>query len=180
MGYQREVQHKDGRTLLIREGVREDAEPMLAFIHTISGESDYLSFGGGEFDNTLAQQADDIESYLKLDNAIYLLGLIDNQIVGWIFVKCGKRPRVRHIGELGVAVLKAEWGKGVGAHLMDSLLEWARASDVVTRLTLRTRADNEVAFKWYERAGFTKMGTDIKGLCIDGEYFDSHWMGMDV
>ena len=42
-------QLRDGRVLVIREAAIEDAHVVLDYIESISAESDFLSFGPGEF-----------------------------------------------------------------------------------------------------------------------------------
>ena len=67
--YTREATTKDGQTLKMREGRAEDAAKVLSFNHTLSGESDYLSFGVGEYTLNEEQQAAQIE-----DNRFHHLG----------------------------------------------------------------------------------------------------------
>ncbi len=53
---------KDGRHLLIREAVPEDAPALLEFCEAVSHESNFLSFGPGEFDMTVAQEEEFLRS----------------------------------------------------------------------------------------------------------------------
>jgi hypothetical protein len=48
----RKYELKNGRVLLIREVSVEDARALLDYVKRISGESDFLSFGPGEFELT--------------------------------------------------------------------------------------------------------------------------------
>jgi hypothetical protein len=47
---------KNGRVLLIREVAVEDARALLDYVERISGESDFLSFGPGEFELTESEE----------------------------------------------------------------------------------------------------------------------------
>jgi hypothetical protein len=51
---------KNGRVLLIREVAVEGARALLDYVQRISGESDFLSFGPGEFELTESEVKDDI------------------------------------------------------------------------------------------------------------------------
>ena len=51
-----EFKIKDGRVLVIREVAPEDAGAILAYLEEISGESDFLNFGPGEFDMNETQE----------------------------------------------------------------------------------------------------------------------------
>jgi len=53
---QRKVRLNDGRVLVIREAAAEDARALLTYVEAVSGESDFLSFGPGEFELTEAEE----------------------------------------------------------------------------------------------------------------------------
>jgi RimJ/RimL family protein N-acetyltransferase len=50
----------------------------------------------------------------------------------------------------------------------------------VKKINLRVRTDNERAIVLYERNGFVIEGTIRKEIFLDGEYFDHHWMGLEL
>jgi hypothetical protein len=47
---------KDGHDVLIREAAVQDAGAVLEHVEQISGESDYLTVGPGEFELTIEQE----------------------------------------------------------------------------------------------------------------------------
>jgi RimJ/RimL family protein N-acetyltransferase len=89
-------------------------------------------------------------------------------------------PRLRHSGDIGMTVLSACWGLGVGAHLLECLLEWARAGGVVRKLNLRVRTDNMRAIRLYQRMGFAVEGTIEGDFSLGGVDYDHHWMGLKL
>ena len=46
----------NNQTLLIRKAATQDAEAVLEYVHAIAGETDFLSFGPGEFDIPLDRE----------------------------------------------------------------------------------------------------------------------------
>jgi len=48
----------NGGDLVIREATREDAAALLPHVEAVSGESPFLTFGPGEFELTVDQEAD--------------------------------------------------------------------------------------------------------------------------
>jgi len=66
---------KNGRVLLIREVAVEDARAVLDYVHDISGESDFLSFGPGEFELTEPEEQEFIRKCLASDNQLFILGI---------------------------------------------------------------------------------------------------------
>jgi RimJ/RimL family protein N-acetyltransferase len=171
---------KDGRQLTIREATGDDASALIEYVEAISGESNFISFGPGEFGMTVEEEVKFLEGSRSKDNQIYLVAEIDGEIVGSTNFTGGRRPRMAHTGEFGVSVRKAYWGLGVGSALLDALIEWAKGTDIVTKINLRVRADNERGIALYKRKGFVHEGTETRGFRIDGVYHDDYHMGLEL
>ena len=170
----------DGRTLLIREATELDARALLDYVEAISGESEYLSFGPGEFELTEPEEESILRRYHESENHVYLVGLVDGAIVAALTFAGGRRPRLRHAGDFGLSVRKQWWGLGIGSLLVDALLDWARGTGIVKKVNLRVRTDNQRAIALYEHRGFAIEGTIRREIYLDGEYYDHHWMGLEL
>jgi RimJ/RimL family protein N-acetyltransferase len=171
---------QDGRTVEIREAVSGDAPELLSFIHTVSSESDFLTFGSAEFDISEHEEKAYLQTQSNSKNRIYLLATIDNKIVAMLNFSGGRRPRTQHSGEFSMVVLKAFWGLEIGSHLVDTLIKWAHSTQIIKKLNLRVRTDNIPAIHLYEKKGFVKEGTLHKEIFIDGKYYDLLWMGLEI
>ena len=171
---------KNGRVLWIREVTVEDARALLDYVQAISGESDFLSFGPGEFELTEPEEVEFIRKCLAADNQLYILGLIDETIVATLTFSAGSRPRLRHSGEFGMSVRKQYWGLGIGSLMLDTLIDWARRSQIVKKINLRVRTDNQRAIRLYEGKGFVQEGTIRKAILLGGTYYDHYWMGLEL
>jgi RimJ/RimL family protein N-acetyltransferase len=79
-----------------------------------------------------------------------------------------------------MSVRKQYWGLGIGSLMLDTLIEWARANQIVKKINLRVRTDNQRAIRLYERKGFVIEGTSRKEILFYGSYFDHHWMGLEL
>ena len=171
---------KNGKVLIIRDAIPDDASSILTFVESLSGQTDYLSFGPGEFGYTEAQERAFIRNSEISANALFLIAFIDDALVGILTFVGGERPRVQHAGELGLMVPKAHWGNGIGSLLLDTLIRWAEEGGVVTKLNLRVGTRNARAIALYERKGFVLEGTVTRSAKIGGTYFDSHLMGRKI
>jgi RimJ/RimL family protein N-acetyltransferase len=165
---------------LIREAAVDDAQALIDFAHSVSGESDFLSFGPGEFDLTVTQQEEYLQNCLDSDNKLYLVALIDRIIVGRLNFIGGRRPRMRHSGGFGMVIQKQVWGLGIGGLMLDTLIQWAGESGIVTKINLQVRTDNHRAMALYQRKGFITEGTLRKEIFLNGQYFDLYWMGLEL
>lgn len=105
------------------------------------------------------------------------VALIEGNVVGWCDVLPIDRPTMSHVGVLGVGVLSAHRGKGIGTALVRSAIEMAKAAGL-TRIELTVREHNERAITLYERLGFTREGVKRKAVRIDGKYEDLLCMGL--
>ena len=170
---------KDGRTLRIGHARVEDAAELLAYARRAGGESDFLSFGAGELDMTVEDEAAFIANLEGGRHHFMLTGVVDGAIVSAASITRGKRPRLRHIGTFGISVARSHWGLGVGKRMCLTTLDVARRVGV-TRIELRVRADNDKAIRLYESVGFVRDGVAPRGIRIGEEYFDDVMMGMGL
>ncbi len=169
-----------GRELLIREADVDDATSLLNYIAAIAGESDFLTFGPGEFVLSVDEEERILTRFRNADNQLYLVALIDGEIVGHLSFAAGARPRVRHTGAFSMSVRKRFWGMGIGSHLIDTLIDWAHSSCIIRKIDLYVRTDNERAIVLYQSKGFVIEGTITRAMLHNGTYYDHHAMGLEV
>ena len=171
---------RDGRALVLREADSADARALLDYIEAVSGESNFLTFGPGEFELTEEQDADLLRRDSGAGGRLYLVALIDEEIVGSLTFAAGERSRLRHRGEFGMSVRKHAWRSGIGSALVDTLIDWARDEGIVKKIVLQVRTDNQAGVGLYLRKGFVIEGTMRNEMFIDGTYYDLHWMGREL
>lgn len=174
------VRLKNGRELIIRKAEPNDALDILAYIHQVSGESDYLTFGPGEFGLSQEEEAELIETVAASDNRLMICAFLDGRIVGQLTLIGGLRPRVRHAAALGVSVLKEYWRLGIASALIESSLDWARASKVIRKVNLRVRSDHGGAIRLYQGLGFAQEGIVTREFFLNGNFYDSIQMGLKI
>ena len=126
----------DGRVFVIREATEEDARAVLDYVECISAESDFLTFGPGEFELGEAEEKDYLRKCREADNQLYILGFIEDRIASTLNFSAEHRPRVRHTGELGMSVRKQYWELGIGSLMLDTLTNWARKTKIIKKINL--------------------------------------------
>jgi L-phenylalanine/L-methionine N-acetyltransferase len=106
-----------------------------------------------------------------------LAACVDEEVVGNLGLETSpNRPRIRHVGSIGMAVRDDWQGKGVGTALMEAALDLADNWLNLTRIELRVYVDNSAAVALYKRFGFEIEGTHSRYAFRDGEYVDAHSM----
>lgn len=94
------------------------------------------------------------------------------QVVGWADVFAAWPQASAHCGTLGMGLLPAYRGQGLGRQLLQACIDKAWRQGL-TRITLEVRADNHPAIALYQRLGFELEATKPWALRFDGVYFDA-------
>lgn len=166
--------------LEIRPARRADAAQIIEYVDRCSGESPFLSFEPGEFELAVEQEEAFLEDIGGRDNAVFLLAFVGGELAGNAVFQGGTRKKIRHAGEMSMLVRKRFWGRGIGGHMLDALIDWARASDVVTKIDLRVRDDNERAVRLYRSRGFVEEGRIARQVLDGGRSYAYLWMGLEL
>lgn len=99
----------------------------------------------------------------------HFVALDGPRVIGWCDLSPIDRPVHAHCGVLGIGILGAYRGKGIGRGLMLATLEQARAIGL-TRIELTVRERNLKATALYENLGFRREGRMLNAVRIDGSY----------
>lgn len=177
-GILKTIKLKDGMELLLRQPKVEDAEAMIEYLNIVGGESDNLLFGKNEFRLTVEQEREYLKNINDNDNALMLLGIIDNKIISVSQVNASNRKRIAHNSELAISVKKEYWGMGIGTAVMEELIDFARSSNTIKNISLGVKASNKKAQHLYEKLGFEKVGVHRNFFNIDGNYDDEILMDL--
>lgn len=164
----------------IRRELPDDAEGIVRYIAQVAGESDFLTFGPGEFKVTPEQERSYLEQMGAQENCLFIIAEDGPEIVGILGFSANTKPRTRHTGEFGMTVRRDRWGKGVGTRLIEYMIAWARESGIVRKINLRVREDNERGIRLYERMGFVREGVITRDFYVDGRFYSSILMGLQV
>jgi RimJ/RimL family protein N-acetyltransferase len=178
--FPKEISLKSGEILLIRTAEKRDAQALLDYLNTVGGETNFLTFGAGDFKLTVKEEIQYIESQKKAPNCLLLVAEIDGKIIAVSGLHGIDKPRQKHIGEFGITVRKEHWGKGIGSNLMQNILDWAKASGIIRKVYLKVQTNNDVAIALYKRFGFEEEGLLKRDSCVNGEFYDSYTMGLLV
>ncbi len=147
-----------------------DAAAILDYLKQLGGETDNLSFGAEGLPFTVAEEKAYLAARESTRDCLMLLVKQGGQIIGDASVERLPR-RMRHRGSIGISVLKAHWGRGIGSALMAQLIAFARENGFA-QLELEVRSDNARAIRLYEKFGFQKLCTHPDFFRIGGQRFD--------
>lgn len=162
-----------GMTCEIRSARVEDAAKYLRVAPQIYAETVYMLREEDEFQMTLDEEIAYLAGRSASPCDLALVAMVDGLIVGGGGLTGSRLKRFRHQAEIGIGILKAYWGKGIGSALMRALVEWAESNGVL-RLTLKVAETNERAIRLYRKFGFVEEGRMRMDRCLGpGHYEDT-------
>jgi L-phenylalanine/L-methionine N-acetyltransferase len=99
---------------------------------------------------------------------------VEGEAIGLAGLSVGQ-GRLRHSGRIFLFVAREHQGQGVGTRLLETLLDMADRWLLLRRVELTAFAENERAWRLYERHGFEKEGLRKLSVISQGEIKDE-WL----
>jgi len=104
--------------------------------------------------------------------AVHVVAVADGEVIGWCDLRPKAAPTLRHTAVLGMGIVAAYRGQGIGSRLLATALELALAR-AIRRSELIVRSDNAPAIALYRRFGFVDEGICRNYMCVDGVEYDA-------
>ncbi|HCX04807.1 MAG TPA: GNAT family N-acetyltransferase [Clostridiales bacterium] len=175
--YKGKYELRGNKQLIVRIPEESDAQELIDYIKAVDCETKYLAREPGEFSFSLEQEKDFVRSFAYDKNSQMLVGQVDGTIVANCSVGIVmNNRRYIHRAALGISVMKAYWGMGIGRVLMEECIDWCK-SNRVEQLELEVVTENERAIAMYKNLGFEIHGTKKHALKYsNGTYVDEYFM----
>jgi RimJ/RimL family protein N-acetyltransferase len=172
---------RDGQEFVIREAAISDAEQLIAHTRGILAEPQWSVTESGEFQVTARQEEDWIAGFRQRPHNILLVADVGTpnapHVIGALNFSAQPRFRVRHRGRVGIGVQAAYRGLGVGAALLQALLDWTATEPELERIELSVFAHNDGAMRLYHKLGFREEARLQWAFKLaDGTYYDEIMM----
>ncbi|MCI8443118.1 MAG: GNAT family N-acetyltransferase [Provencibacterium sp.] len=166
----------NGHELLLRTAGESDAEMLLQYLKTTSGESRFLIREPEEITLSVEEERRFIRSQNESERSLMLLGFLDGEHVGNCSLMGLQPLRYRHRAEIAVALYQQYTGRGIGKIMLQELFSAAEAKGF-EQLELEVIADNKRAIALYQKLGFEIFGTLPHNMKYrDGRYADACFM----
>lgn len=171
---------KINEKVVIRKACADDSVNLNELLRTIILETDHFGLEFDEFATTDEQQSHTISMFSQADNAILLVAILNDRIVGNLSFRGGSSKKFHHTGEFGVQVLRDYWNLGIGKELIKHLINWAKENKSISKISLRVRSDNQNAIHVYKKLGFNEEGNLKNEMMSKGLLYDLTYMGLMV
>lgn len=173
----KEVTLKNGQVAILKSPEGEDAEQLLNYMKTMSGETNNVLRYPEEVTLTVEEEREHILDNLLNERDFDIAAFIDGKLVGNSGIFCmDTKLKIRHRAKLGIAIIKDYWGIGIGDILMQHCLEQAKENGY-EQVELEVVTTNEPAVLLYKKHGFEICGTIKHAQKLkDGSYQDFYMM----
>lgn len=168
-----DIKLQDGAIVTLREANSTDAGQVLSLVQSCLQTAEYLLESDGEVNLTVEHQKEWIEKITRNPQNKLWVAVNDGEIIGSMEIRRGEFIKNKHIGVVGLILLKRWRGRGLGSRLFKILVEWAEDDPCIEILELEVYGDNLREIALYRKFGFVKEGYSRKYLKMrDGTYED--------
>jgi RimJ/RimL family protein N-acetyltransferase len=157
----------------IRTIQMSDVDSFHACLGVVAREGRYLALLDAP---PLEQTRGFVSQNIKM-NVPQVVAVVDERVVGWCDIQAPWHDTLKHAGSVGMGLLPSHRGQGLGATLLVSCMERAKAVGI-TRVELEAREDNVRALALYRRLGFTQEGVKARGMRVEGQYVNTVVMAL--
>ncbi len=168
---------KNGKQAIFRQpSPKEDSEPMLEYLRKSSRETEFLLRSPDDEFFTPEKEEDFLNTILESPNDLMVICEIDGKIAGNCQLRFMVRCKVRHRGNIGIALLKDYWGLGIGTKMFEELVNAAKERGLY-QLELSFYEGNSRARALYEKMGFSIVGVHPDAVKLnDGKFLKEYLM----
>ena len=148
---------RNGRQATFRSPRKEDAAELLNYLRQTAEETDFVLRYPDEITMTLEQEETFIERINQSENNYMIICLVDGKHAGNCSMQFHDKRKVRHRGEVAIALMKEFWGMGIGTFMFEEMIRIARECGK-TQLELGMVEGNERGLALYRKMGFREYG----------------------
>lgn len=169
----------NGKEVVLRNARQDEAQMLLDYLKTVSGETRFLMCDPDEIHFTIEQEENFIKSHNDSQDNLLILAFVDGEYAGnCSFQGRTENRRSAHRVGMGIALFQRFTGQGLGKLMLKKLIEEARKKGF-EQMELTVVGGNTRAYRLYESMGFKECGR-IPGAnrYEDGSYADDIMMIM--
>ena len=167
--------------LILRSATEKDAEMLIDFLKTVTGETRFLMCESDEIKLTMEEELDFIREHNDTQDGVLIMGFLVEETNGekketyvgnCSFNRIANSRRNAHRGGIGIALFNKYTGLGIGRIMLTALLEEMK-SQGYEQAELIVISNNDRARHLYESLGFVEYGRHPQANKYDdGTYAD--------
>lgn len=151
----------------------EDAAATLRVVAEIAQEGGIFLVSPEEL-RTVAQQREVLAALPPED--CWIVAEVDGEVVGFVEIRRGRMVKTWHTASLGIGLLRAYRGRGIGSLLLQAAEAWARRAGI-HRIHFGVLAPNRRALLTYLKNGYQVEGCLRRQVREGDRYLDEYLVG---
>lgn len=172
----KEITLKDGRTAIFRSPTQDDAEELLQYLKTTSGETPYLLRTPEECTMTVEEERNFLSAVINLEYDMMILCIVDGILAGNCRIVRKNKRKNLHRGTVMIALLKEFWGLGIGTAMFREMITLAESWGLM-QLELEVIEGNNRAIGLYKKMGFETVAETPNAIRLsDGTLLKEYLM----
>lgn len=167
---------KNGETVTLRLAGCQDAEEIISVIKTNAPDRSYVLM---EHYGTKSESVKKYICSMDFEKNLLIVAATDRAVVGalsGIQMDRGKSPQTAHILNIGLHIIPAYRGLGIGSQMLVYAINWA-IERRFKKLEANIFTTNKKSLHLFERAGFIEEGMRHKRIRIGNQYIDEVLLG---
>lgn len=172
---------KNGICYTLRSPEPADAEKMIDYLKASAAETEYGLSYPEELTFSVKDEEDFITRFSADSGSIMISAFDGDRLVGNASLSCVmERQKTLHRASFGIAILKSDWGQGLGGKILSELISFAKQAGYEL-IELEVAAANTAATELYRKMGFTVYGERPRSLKLkSGGYYDELLMALNL
>jgi len=149
-------QLKDGSPYTVRRAKEGDLEKLIQVLLEVARDDEFTSVTYPEAESQILASEERLKNLLQNEDEhfIYLIGLVDDEIIGFCDIHIGKKTRTKHVAEFGRSVVKKWRRTWAGKFLQLSAIEFVRNLKTIEKISLNISSNNTSSLKSCQSNGF--------------------------
>lgn len=173
--HEKVIDIKGGKAVL-RSPRAEDAQELIDYLVSTAGETDFLIRCPEDIRLTVEQEERFLNAVLNSPDDLMIVCEVDGKIAGNCSLAFMDKKKMRHRSNVGIALLKEYWGRGIGTRMFEEMEKIARERGV-RQMELEVLEGNERAVHLYEKMGFRFVGKRPDAfMAEDGRLLTEYFM----
>jgi RimJ/RimL family protein N-acetyltransferase len=164
--------------LLVRPATPSDAPALVELARAVGSEPEGWLISDSEW-RSVGEERRYLRALRRYPHAAVFVAELPEGIVGRLSIARDSHPASYHVADLGLMVAAEHRRRGVGQALLESAVDWARATGVL-KLELHVFPHNKPAIALYERFGFVREGYRRRQYRRGRDYVDAILMAYEV
>ncbi|MBO4783693.1 MAG: GNAT family N-acetyltransferase [Lachnospiraceae bacterium] len=163
----------NGREVVFRSPKIEEADMLIKYLKTVTGETRFLMCESDEVQFTTESEIEFLKEHNDSPKGLLMLAFVDGEHAGnCSFLQVSGTRRSAHRASLGIALYQKYTGFGLGRMMMERMLEIIKELGF-EQAELIVIGGNDRAYHLYESLGFKETGRNPNANKYDdGTYAD--------